>query len=103
MDNTIFFYIGELLSIVFVAPFISLYILLVLYMNSLVELNDLLISCIFLTVIPLIISIGFSIYYGIEWNYRDREKRLVPLALINISYLILLIYGSVLIVSQEYF
>ena len=92
MDRTTStFYLKEIISIVFAAPFIALYILLILSFQTIIDKEDLLIGSVFLTVIPLIISVGFSIYYGVEWDYRQREKRIIPLALINLSYMVLCI------------
>jgi len=92
MDRTTStFYLKEIISIVFAAPFIALYILLILSFQTIIDKEDLLIGSVFLTVIPLIISVGFSIYYGVEWDYRQREKRMIPLALINLSYMVLCI------------
>ncbi|RLG84412.1 MAG: hypothetical protein DRO40_01315 [Thermoprotei archaeon] len=92
MDRTTpSFYLKEIISIVFAAPFIALYILLILSFQTIIEKEDLLIGSVFLTIIPLITSVGFSIYYGVEWDYRQREKRMIPLALINLPYIVLCI------------
>lgn len=85
------FYLKEIVSIVFAAPFIALYILFILNFQAMIDKEDLLVGSIFLTIIPLIISVGFSTYYRVEWDYRQREKRIIPLVLINPSYIVLCI------------
>ncbi|RLG84252.1 MAG: hypothetical protein DRO40_01980 [Thermoprotei archaeon] len=86
---SLFHYLHEIISIVFAAPFIALYVLFILNFQTIIDKKDLVIGSIFLTIIPLTISMAFSMYYGIEWDYRQREKRIIPLALINISYIVL--------------
>lgn len=75
MDRiTTSFYLKEIISIVFAAPYIALYILLILNFQAMIGKEVLLIGSIFPTIVPLIISIVFSTYYGVEWNYGG-EKR----------------------------
>ncbi len=68
------------------APFISLYILIILYLNKLVSFVSFYTGILFLTVLPIIISLGLAKYYGVEWDYVERSKRIVPLLLICTSY-----------------
>lgn len=84
-------YLGEIISIIFAAPFIAFYVLLILGLQTIIDGKDLITGTIFLVIIPLMISISFSKHYAVEWDYRQREKRIIPLTLINFSYIILCI------------
>jgi membrane-associated phospholipid phosphatase len=81
--------IYELVSVVFSAPFIALYVVIRVYLSGLIGTSDLVQSIIWLTIIPVLVPVYYSVRLGVEWDYPKREDRLIPFLIINLGYLYL--------------
>jgi membrane-associated phospholipid phosphatase len=81
----------ELLSIIFSAPFIALYIILRLLSSNELSFLDLFVLITSLTIIPLVIPLYTAYRKGYEWDYPARETRIKPFSLVVLNYSIALI------------
>lgn len=85
--------IYEGVSIAFSAPFIALYICIRLFMSSLINVEELVMSLLHLVAIPLIIPLYYAIRLKIDWDYPERKHRVIPFFLVNLGYTVLLVYS----------
>ncbi len=90
----------ELISIVFSAPFIALYLIIRLVLDNVIGLAGLFFSILWLVLIPIIIPLYYASIMNIEWDYPERHHRIKPFLLIVIGYLVLTI-TSIFLLEKE--
>ncbi len=101
--------IPEIISIIFSAPFIALYVLLRLAFNGLINLNDLLAGILCLSIIPILLPLYYAWKIGSEWDYPERSHRVIPFLLIVLVYGVYVYYSVstssklVLFIASSYF
>ena len=80
-----------IISIFTSAPFIALYVILVLYFNSFLLHSEFLLLIATLVLSPILITLYYSYKLGIEWDFPERRHRIKPFTLIVLFYLLGLI------------
>lgn len=85
------------ISILSSAPFIALYVVLVLYYNSFLLHTEFLLLIATLVLSPILITIYYSRKLGIEWDFPERKYKIKPFTLIVLFYLL----GLVLLLFIE--